>query len=804
MQQTVADGTPDAATTTTRYDAAGRVIATTDPLSQTTTSQYDAVGQLLSRTNPLTQTTRFQYDAAGRRTATIDASNRTTRATYDARGRQTITTYPNGTTTTQVYDGLGNIVQRIDEAGRVTTYAYDAAAQLHSVTNPLGFATHYAYDSVGNLAAMTDANQHTTTFGYDARGQRTGTIWPDGTSTATVVYDAVGNPVRQEQPDGSVATFHYDALDRLVDAQYADGQTVQTTYTLTGQRASVTDGRGTTHYEDDAQDRLVRVTAPDGQVLAYSYAADGQRASMTTPAGTTTYGYDAVRRLVTVTDPQGGTTRYSYSPTGQRTARALPNGVTTTYSYNTRDQLTSLAHLEGSQTLARYTYTLGATGRRDKVVAADGQAISWSYDAADRLLSEDFKAPNGALLGRSQWSYDATGNRLTETVNTQTSTSQYNALDQLIAVDGTPYQYDGRGNLLSDGTATYTWDAQNRLASAATPTGSTSYTYDADGRRVQQTLDGAVTNSLWDEASPYGDVVLESDATGATQASYVLGGTELIAQVRGGILSYYLQDGQGSVRTLTDANGAVTDRYDYSAFGTLRAQSGSTVNPYRYTGQQFDDATGLYNLRARAYQPTAGRFLSRDTYPVDVLNPRELNRYGYVAADPINGYDPSGYAAVATYGTINKQISLQALRYATALGLTTACVFRQTATFFQAMVQIAQNGGTLRATGMCDVERREETCATKYGNYIQCGQLPRYYIHPSVNDAALALTGGKWVPPSQKKKATGGPCSDRSGYVPGFHYAVRDGKTYYGSVTSCRCCQDTASGPDLQTRCAAH
>ena len=46
-----------------------------------------------------------------------------------------------------------------------------------------------------------------------------------------------------------------------------------------------------------------------------------------------------------------------------------------------------------------------------------------------------------------------------------------------------------------------------------------SYGYDADGRRVTQSFNGQVTNSLWDEASPYGDVVLETNASGSTLAS---------------------------------------------------------------------------------------------------------------------------------------------------------------------------------------------------------------------------------------------------------------------------------------------
>ncbi|NJO01367.1 MAG: RHS repeat-associated core domain-containing protein [Bacteroidia bacterium] len=99
--------------------------------------------------------------------------------------------------------------------------------------------------------------------------------------------------------------------------------------------------------------------------------------------------------------------------------------------------------------------------------------------------------------------------------------------------------------------------------------------------------------------------------------------------------------------------GAVSDRYEYEAFGTVLRQTGTT---YRYTGQQYDAATGLYSLRARWYDGGTGRFLTRDTYPLDVQNPVELNRYGYTANNPVNGTDPSGLNVI-TYGQTTDKIT---------------------------------------------------------------------------------------------------------------------------------------------------
>ncbi|MFN8526492.1 MAG: RHS repeat-associated core domain-containing protein [Chloroflexota bacterium] len=93
---------------------------------------------------------------------------------------------------------------------------------------------------------------------------------------------------------------------------------------------------------------------------------------------------------------------------------------------------------------------------------------------------------------------------------------------------------------------------------------------------------------------------------------------------------------------MTDATGNVTATYEYDVFGALRASTGAGATAFRYTGQQTDSATGLVYLRARYYDPTLGRFLSKDPFHGFATRPQSHHRYAYVENSPANAIDPSG------------------------------------------------------------------------------------------------------------------------------------------------------------------
>ncbi len=129
---------------------------------------------------------------------------------------------------------------------------------------------------------------------------------------------------------------------------------------------------------------------------------------------------------------------------------------------------------------------------------------------------------------------------------------------------------------------------------------------------------------LADEAG----VFLNCNATGATAAAS----------------RYYpITDSQGSVRFLTDSTGAIVNSYTYTPYGAgATSNATATTTPYLYTGENLDSETSLTYLRARYYDPSTSRFISRDPVRGVLTNPLTQNPYIYAGDNPMMYSDPSG------------------------------------------------------------------------------------------------------------------------------------------------------------------
>ncbi len=169
--------------------------------------------------------------------------------------------------------------------------------------------------------------------------------------------------------------------------------------------------------------------------------------------------------------------------------------------------------------------------------------------------------------------------------------------------------------------------------------------------RVGKTVNGVTTWYLVeDDVNPTGlPQVMEEIVGGSVQRVYTYGLQRISQNLSPAVTgsnawtpSFYVYDGGASVRQLTDSAGAVTDTYDYDSFGNLVHKTGSTLNNYRYRGEQWDSDLGLYYLRARYYNPVTDRFMSRDPKPGRIGIPRTLHKYLYASADGVNRIDPRG------------------------------------------------------------------------------------------------------------------------------------------------------------------
>ena len=194
-------------------------------------------------------------------------------------------------------------------------------------------------------------------------------------------------------------------------------------------------------------------------------------------------------------------------------------------------------------------------------------------------------------------------------------------------------------NQLNDNVVNH-YNALNQLTRTFTKNYKVSFTYDAEGLRTSKTVNGEKTIFVWD-----GDqVVMELSKGGTVQNRYIRG-NDLVFADRGENTekTYYVTDTHGNVVQLLDENGSVTKIYEYDSFGNEVDPDKKDENPFRYCGEYFDKETGRVYLRARYYQPTVSRFITRDTYTGEGDDPLSLHLYTYCENDGVNNEDPSGH-----------------------------------------------------------------------------------------------------------------------------------------------------------------
>jgi RHS repeat-associated protein len=147
-----------------------------------------------------------------------------------------------------------------------------------------------------------------------------------------------------------------------------------------------------------------------------------------------------------------------------------------------------------------------------------------------------------------------------------------------------------------------------------------------------------VTTFVWDGWD------LLSETTDSVTTDYLVPNGLIHSFLRDGDLYVVHVDALGSVRMVTDVDGAVVAQLEFSAWGEQLDGSVDSVPggmPFKFVGAlgvRFDSATGLHYMRQRWYSPTLQRFISRD--PIGLRG--GANVYSYAGNNPINAVDPAG------------------------------------------------------------------------------------------------------------------------------------------------------------------
>jgi RHS repeat-associated protein len=197
-------------------------------------------------------------------------------------------------------------------------------------------------------------------------------------------------------------------------------------------------------------------------------------------------------------------------------------------------------------------------------------------------------------------------------------------------------QFDDDGNQTLIKTTTGIWQVQyngeNRPILWSQGTNMISMSYDRQDRRVTKNNQRFVYDGYLQIADNNGNAYVW-DPTEKV-ATRPLAWLVLRSLGEGG---YYTHDGNKNVSEVVETNGSVAAHYDYAPFGAVRAQTRTVAvaNRFRFSSEYADDVLGLVYYNCRYYDPSIGRWLTRDAY-------EDVEVYLYCVNDPLCCFDHIG------------------------------------------------------------------------------------------------------------------------------------------------------------------
>ncbi len=534
--------------------------------------------------------------------------------------------------------------QRPQSSPKFATYEYDAAGRVTKTVSLDTGATRYTYNLTGTLASKTDANGVTIKYVSDNLNRLTEMQFPDSSQNITYTYDECTNG------KGRVCTM--------------------------------TDPSGTTSYEYDKLRRVVKETKHilgSAYTTGYAYDKAGNLTAITYPSGRrVSYSYDSVNRPLNVNQlTKHGTmtvgSGINYDKVGNTLSMTLGNGLTEKWTYNPNNTISTIT-VSGVLNLT-YTYDPVTNINAINNVLEPANTKTYRYDALDRLATA--KGPWENLV----WTYDANGNRLTQT-NGMNNKYSYEANRLMTASNGhiNYYQYDKNGNTTSDGQRDFVYNQNQRLIRVIKKGRVVGeYAYNGNGQRaIKKTKMHEREEKEKDDDDEYdhttvfhydqsGSLIEETTARGKLIADYIYLDGKPLAMIRKqehkDEMFYYHNDHLGTPKVMTDKLRKVMWRVEFDPFGNVldadepeheardhdsdrehdnKGRRGEYIrevtNNLRFPGQYFDIETGLNYNYYRDYNPVIGRYIEAD--PIGLRG--GINLYGYARQAPTNSKDVLG------------------------------------------------------------------------------------------------------------------------------------------------------------------
>lgn len=667
--------------TTYQYDALGRVVGVTYPDLTRLVAQYDDINNTLIVTNELGQKTKTRwsalgweveqgiltdrglivksrtgYDAHGRAIWNEDALGQRTQNSYDRWSRQTLIVFADATQTTTQYDDVNRIRSIRDAEGYIEREYYDIYGQAikseeQSAQDQTGrIIVQQSFDAIsGQVLRKTDAKGNITQYGYTLLGQLK-YVRDALSNTTNYEYDANGNLITVTDPNGVKTNKTYDELNRVILTRDKKGQQEKLYYDGNGNLVRKMDRNGKSmSYRYDNRERLIERISAD-ETVQYKYDAAGKRISMADQTGITRYDYDPVQGYLTrLQYPDGQELRLKYDANGNRTEASDPFGAKRFFKYDAMNQLTSMGTISGAE---EFKYSYYANGLFNQSTKNGNLTTKYRYNGTK--LSEKEQVRSQHLVNRYQYQYDANNNINKRIQNNVEDTFAYDALNRIAesSVFREIYTYDKLGNrltlnsdkLIETNTMNNTYDAQDRLKEVVTGNNAVQYIYNGDGLLVERVENGVKSRYYYD-----GDqIIAEANVVNSApihKATYIRGNALEAIDYADGSRAYVLSNGHGDITELQDESGQVLNRYSYDLWGNIISQEERVHNPFRYSGEYWDETTKLQYLRARWYDPSVGRFMNEDTYEGKLETPLSQNLYTYVENNPLIYADPSGNAS---------------------------------------------------------------------------------------------------------------------------------------------------------------